>query len=40
MDDQKSIRDKPKLEEYVIIVEKNQVKFANAANQYILNYNE
>ena len=31
---------KPELEEYVLIVENSELKFANAANQYILNYNE
>jgi len=39
MNDEKS-GEKPQLEEYVIIIETNELKFANAANQYILNYNE
>jgi len=30
----------PKLEEYVLILQDKEVKFANADNQYILNYNE
>lgn len=41
MDDEKSSsEEKPVLEEYVMITDNNEIKFANAKNQYILNYNE